>query len=287
MINPYKRSSRVKPLLAYLKQSFKFYDLDQPLVAQVIFIILLGVTFGGFVFLTPFIQKLAITYEQLSVRLMEQMKDMEFNAALINPELYADVLNSLFAVLTIVIAIKATSFLVSLFYGFWYYFSLSDPELKGHKRAAIFFRRLPKIIVFNLIFYLVLSVIGMFVLMALGIVSAIIPALSFIITLLPVGLIVLNSLFVFKDLLILEFNIGILRNFKKTLDLTRGSKKNIILNSLFPLFLSWIFSYFVITIQNHLFALLIASFIEVILLMVSQRLVANMFIDATSSEPKN
>ena len=37
-------------------------------------------------------------------------------------------INYLFAVLIIVFAIKAISFVVSLFYGSWYYLSIADPD---------------------------------------------------------------------------------------------------------------------------------------------------------------
>ncbi len=287
MSNPYKRQSRVKPLSAYIKESLKFYELDQPIVAQISFVLLLGVTFGGFIFMAPYMQKLWAAYDKLSAKFMEQMKSMDFNAAFIDPELYIEMINYLFAVLIIVFAIKAISFVVSLFYGSWYYLSIAEPELNAGKRIRLFLLRLPKILVFNLIFYLVIATIGMFGLFGFGIVSALVPLLSFLLSLLPVALIVLNSLFVFKDLIILEFNIGIFRNFKKTLELTRAGRKNIILNSLFPLLISWIFSYFLVSIQNTMLAVLISSFIEVILLLVSQRLTVRMFIDASSPEPKN
>ena len=44
------RKCRVKPIFFYLKESLKFYDLDRPIVSQAVFVIILAVVFGGYVF---------------------------------------------------------------------------------------------------------------------------------------------------------------------------------------------------------------------------------------------
>ncbi|NMA66465.1 MAG: hypothetical protein GX957_09540 [Clostridiaceae bacterium] len=287
MNNPLRQSYRIKPLSAYLKKSVKFYDIDNPLVAQIVFVILLALTFAGFILLSPYFHNIGIIYEQIGNRLLEQIDNLnnfDLNIALLNSDLYLNLVNLLATASGILILTKAISFLVSLFYGFWYYFSLTEPEMPGKKRAVLFFKRLPKIIIFNILFYMGIYVAGIAFFVVMGIISAFVPFLLFIIALVPLGIILVFKLFAFKDLLILEFNPGIFRNLKKSLDLTKGCRKNVIMNGLWPFIMGWLISYLATGFGNEMISLLIISFLDVIILMVTQRLNVLMFIDALGPE---
>ena len=84
--------------------------------------------------------------------------------------------------------------------------------------------------------------------------------------------------------MILEFDVGIIRNFKKSMDITKGCKKRIVFNGLWPHSMTLILSTLAVDIQNPMLSLFIVAFFEVIILLISQRLIALMFIDAASLE---
>ena len=280
------KTHKVKPISAYLKKSVKFYDIDNPLVAQVIFVILLAVVFGGYLFMMPYASNLSVIYEQMGNRLIEQMEKFNYFdfGTVLNTDLYTEMINALMTVSLILLLIKALSFLVSLFYGCWYYLSLSDPGMPYNKRILLFFRRLPKIIIFNIVFYAGLYIVGMAFFTVAAIISVFVPLFALMAVLVPVAGILILKLFVFKDLLIIEFNPGIFRNMKKSLDLTRGSRKNVIINGLWPFFAGWILSLLATGFGNQMMSLLILSFMEVIMSLVSQRLNVLMFLDALAPE---
>ena len=123
--------------------------------------------------------------------------------------------------------------------------------------------------------------------MVLGIVSLIIPLLTIFTALIPLFVMALSTLFVFKDLLIIEFDVGIFRNFKKSIDLTRGNKKQIIMNMMSLYILGWLLNMFSIDVNNALLALFISVFMESIIMIVTQRLSVLMFLDAASLERKD
>jgi hypothetical protein len=114
-----------------------------------------------------------------------------------------------------------------------------------------------------------------------------IPALMIIATFLPFTILAVDMLFIFKNLLIVEFDVGIFKNFKSSLDITKGCKNRVILNGLWPHFLGLILSTFAIDIQNPILALFIVAFFEVIIMLIFQKLTVLMFIDAASIERKD
>lgn len=235
----------------------------------------------------PHARDLSIIYEQIGNRIigqMEELNNFDLGMALLSSDLYIEMINTLTTVSLILLLIKSVSFLVSLFYGSWYYLSHSDPGMPGKKRTALFFKRLPKIIIFNIIFYLGLYIAVIAFFTVAVIISVLIPFFAILVILVPIAAVLILKLFAFKDLLIIEFNPGIFRNLKKSVQLTRGSRRNVIINGLWPFFAGWILSYLAIGFENQMISLLIASFLEVIILMVSQRLNALMFLDALSPE---
>ncbi|MCX7772416.1 MAG: hypothetical protein N2376_04810 [Clostridia bacterium] len=284
MDNRLNPNSKVKPIYYYLKESLKFYDMEKPVVAQIIFVIQLAVIFGGYVFAMPYTQAFFKNFEQINTKLQTQLTSGAFDLNFLNSDLYINTMNAFFTMLMIIFAIKALSFLVGLFYGTYYYFGMTHPAKTGLQRAGVFFSRLPKLILFNVLFYIAFYFGIMLLVLTLGVATMIIPIFSVLTILLPVAVLALNTLFLFKDLLIIEFDIGIFRNFKKSLELTKNSKKNIIMNALWPLCISWLISIFAIDINNAMLSTFIASFLEVITIMVSQRLTSLMFLDAASLE---
>jgi hypothetical protein len=281
------RHRTVKPISEYFRESVKFYDMDKPEVAQTVFVLLLAVIFGGYLLARPYILDLYTYYEQIYVKLQGNLSLDKLNSTVFAPDIYNALAQSFLRAFLIIFSIRAVSFLVSMFYGSWYYFSKTSPEMSGMKRTSVFFSRLPKLIIFNIIFYLAYCVVSIVLLLFFVIATAFVPVLYVITALLPLGFMIVNILFVFKDLLIIEFDVGVFRNFKKALDLTRGNRKLIIMNMMCVYALEWLLSLFSIDINNAVLALFISAFIECIILLISQRLTALMFIDAAALERKD
>jgi hypothetical protein len=287
MINPSMNSqSRVKPITAYIKDAIKFYDLDNPFVAQILFLVQLGILFGGYWFARPYVQEFAILFEQFSVRFKEQLQQLGkvVDISIINTDLYANLVNASARVLLIILVIRILSFFISLFYGTYYHFSLTQPTMRGSQRFMVYLRRLPKLIIFNVLFYIAFFIGALVLTLVSGFITLIVPVFSLVNLLLPVFLFGLMALFIFKDLLIIEFDVGIFNNFKRSWDITRDCKRNVIVNGMFPLCVSLIISLFAMDVGNLLLALFISSFFEVIIIMITRRLTVLMFADAASLE---
>ncbi len=284
MDNPImKPQGRVRPIFAYIKDSIKFYDLEKPLVAQIIFLLQLGILFGGYWFARPYTQEFSILFEQVSVNFQEQW-GKAFDITFLNSELYYRMVDSMMTLLLIFLTIKVLSFLITLFYGTYYHFSLTQPSMKGSQRFLLFLRRLPKLIFFNILFYIAYFFVAMVLILASGFITLMVPIFSVFTLLLPFTLFGMGALFIFKDLLIIEFDLGILKNFKKSWEITKGCRKNVIVNGLWPLFLGGLISLFAIDVGHPLLALFISAFFEVIVILVTQRLTVLMFADAASLE---
>ena len=277
-----KPQGRVKNIFAYLKDSVRFHDMDNPFFVQVVFLLELIILFGGYWFARPYVQDFYVVFEQMSVRLQEQLTVKNFDLSFMTTELYTKMWDSMTSILLIFFVIKSVSFFVGLLYATYYHYSLTQPSMKGQERILTFLRRLPKLIAFNFLFYFVYLILALVLLMVTGIITLLMPVLSVMTLILPMFFIIAGILFMFKDLLIVEFDVGILKNFKKSLDITKDSRKNIVVNGLWPVCIGGIVSLLTIDVQNPMLSLFISSFFEVVILFVSQRLMVLMFIDAAS-----
>lgn len=284
MDNQIKSQGRVRPIFAYIKESVKFYDLENPVIAQVVFLVQLVILFGGYWFARPYTQDFSIVFEQMNVRLQNQLESKILDMSFMTSELYTRMVDSMLAIFLIFIVIRSLSLCVSLFYGTYYHFSLTQPSIKGSQRALLFLRRLPKLILFNVMFYIAYFFVVFILLIITGILTLIVPFFSVLSLLLPLSVLALGALFMFKDLLIIEFDVGVFNNFKKSLDITQGCRKNVIINGLWPMCIGGIVTLFAMDVQNPMLALFISAFLEVIVLLMTQRLTVLMFADAASLE---
>jgi hypothetical protein len=282
-----KGSRNIKPFGGYFKEAIKFYDLDKPVVARIIFILELAVLFGGYMLARPYVLDLYTHYEQLFVRMGGELNLENLNSILFGSGVYEAMIQSFLRVMLLIAAVRLIAFLISLFFGSWYFFGLTNPQMPGSQRVSVFFTRLAKIIVFNILFHIAFY-LGVFVLlMFFAVITIIIPLLSVFTALFPLLVLAVSTLFVFKDLLIIEFDIGVFRNFKKTIDLTRGNKKHIIINMMSLYALGFLLNMFSVDVNNAVLSLFISAFLESIILLVTQRMSVLMFLDAASLERKD
>ncbi|NLO99939.1 MAG: hypothetical protein GX386_06580 [Clostridiaceae bacterium] len=278
---------RVKSIFFYLKESLKFYDVDKPTVAQVVFVLILAIFFGGYVLARPYTEDVFLYYEQISVSLMEQVETKSFDFSLINMEIVYKMLEASMVVIVIYAVMKAIAYLIGTYYGAFYFFSLTDPDSTWIERTVWFLRKLIKIIIFNILFYGIFAIAVFLIFIAAGFIALFVPAIIAVFTFLPIVVLAIDMLFIFKNLLIIEFDTGVFQNFKVALDITKDCRRRVIFNGLWPHFLGLILSTFAIDVQNPVLAIFMVSFFEVIVLLIFHRLTALMFIDAASLERKD
>lgn len=288
MDNGYQNNtSRVKSFGQYFRDAIKFYDLDKQFVVQAVFLLELAVVFGGYILAIPYVQRFIQHYEQFISELSSKSESGLFNLSVIYSESYQNLAGALISLLIFFVAIKAVSFIVSLLYGTQYFYSLSEPSFSSLKRIGIFFTRLPKILLFNVLFYAVFFLGTMLLLMTVGIAILLIPFLSVITFIVPFFALAVHALFVFKDLLIIEFDVGVFKNFAKTYSLTKGSRRSIIVNMLWPYLLGFLINIVSVDGRNIMLSLFVSSFLEVIVLFITRRLSVLMFMDVASLERKD
>lgn len=278
---------RVKSIFFYLKESLKFYDIDRPIVAQVVFILVLAILFGGYIFAKPYTEDVFLYYEQISVSLMEQVEAKNIDFSAINIEIVYKMLESTSIVLAVYAVINAFAYIIATYYGAFYFHSLTDTDSTWIQRTTMFMKRLFKIIIFNVLFYGIFALVVFLLSMLIVFIAFFMPAIIAVTTFLPFAVLAVDMIFIFKNLLILEFDTGVFKNFKVALDITKGCKRRVIFNGLWPHFLGLILGTLAMDVKNQILALFIFAFFEVIVLLISQRLTALMFIDAASLERKD
>ncbi len=283
MENKPVQENRIKPVYAYLKESIKFYDIDQPLVAQIIFVLQLAAVFGGYILARPYTEKFLLYYEQISNKFLWNDSG-SYDFSVLNSDLAINMLGAFLIMISIYLAAKAVAYLLGVFYGAYYFMSLTRSDTTPSQRIPDILSKYPKLIIFNILYYSAFAVVMVLFSLAAGVASLIMPLLITFLPLSPIVLIAFDTLYIFKNLLIIEFDTGVFRNFKKSLDITKGCKKRIIVNGLWPVCLGLIVSTFSLGINNPLLSLFILAFFEIIIHMVTQRLIALMFIDAASLE---
>lgn len=284
MENQPMQVNRIKPIFFYLKESIKFYDVDHPIVAQITFVLQLAAVFGGYILSRPYAEKFIQYYEQISNKLTGQLDVRNYDLSILSSELAVNMVNAFITVMLVYLVSRVVAYIISVFFGAYYFISLTRSETTPAQRISEILSKYPKIIIFNILFYGIFSVFAALLLVAVGMAMMILPLLAALLPLFPFTVLAVDTIFMFKNLLIVEFDTGVFRNFKKALDITKGCRRRVIANGLWPVCISIIISTFSLGIDNPLLSLFIAAFFEVIILMMTQRLTALMFIDAASLE---
>ena len=276
----------VKPIFAYFKDSFRFHHMDNPIIPQTVFVVILAIIFSGNLIARPYVQSFQIYYEQFAVQFSElnlETVDIAVVYSMFETELFKQLINTIIIAGGILLIIKILSYFVALFYGSYYFYSLTRPETTLSQRINMFLQRLPKIIGFNALFYFILVFAFITFILLLALIGMVLPALVVLIApAIPILIIIIDLVFIFKNLLIIEFDPAILQNFKKSFDIVKKFTGRIVSNGLFPHILALMLTAIAADINNQLLSLFIVAFFEVIILLFAQRLIVLMFIDLTS-----
>jgi len=146
-----------------------------------------------------------------------------------------------------------------------------------------YFKALPRYIAFNILFYLCAGILFLIILVASSFVAMLLPLFSLVILLIPAVWFVVQVLFIFKDAVFLDTGAGVFKNFSLSLKLSSGNRIMIGRNVFFIFVLNWIIR-MISTGNSVLISMFIFSFMEVIMLLIMQRLTALMYMDRTRVE---
>ncbi|MBP7175364.1 MAG: hypothetical protein KBA53_03955 [Thermoclostridium sp.] len=276
----------------YVKRMFKFYDLKAPYVPQVLFVLLLLVSFGLRLVAQPVLVNMSIYQQQWVIPYLEgltsaTMTDPAAMNGLMLQIITSDEFRQFFTEFmkaSGVLLIQQVLLLVLLFFYLGAY--LTDLETKTPAATQYFkkfFKSFPRFLGFNVIYYTLIVIVLMILSFLLSFIMLILPIAS---GLLPIAWFLIQVIFIFKDVALLDTRVGILKNFSLAWKLSAGNRSMIGVNTFFLESLTMIlFLLPIITIvqeSSHItLTIFIVSFIEVIALLVRQRLIALMYFDRT------
>ena len=227
----------IKPFSRYFREAIRFYDLDKPFVAQIIFILSLAVQFGGYMMAKPYVIDLYTHYEKLYVRLEGELSLDKINSIMFASGDYEVMIQSFIHVVLLVAAIRFATFLISLFFGSWFLWPDQSRDVR-YQRTLVFFKAtkthyFQRALQCRLLFWCPCTDNGF------GHRFVNHTPWTIFTALIPLFVMALSTLFVFKDLLIIEFGCGDFQNFKRALTYL-GNKKQIIMNMMSLYILGWL-----------------------------------------------
>ena len=261
----------------------KFYDLKVQGVPQALFVLLLAVLFGSGILINPLIGELNINYQQFLAIYNDFSSTPEnidtFMTFFLSEE-YAQMVETMLKIFGIIVIQYALSMLLSFFYLGAYLVDLEANEVSFSAYMRKFLTALPRFIGFQVLFFIGLGILGVFFLFFISLLAVILPLMYFVIVLLPFAWLVIEAIFIFKEITLLDTGVGIFKNFALSWKLSAGNRFMIGRNIFFIVLLSMFVRMFVVG-SNVLLSLFITSFIEVIVLLIKQRLIALMYISRT------
>jgi hypothetical protein len=261
----------------------KFYDLKVQGVPQALFVLLLAVLFGSGILINPLIGELNINYQQFLAIYNDFSSTPENIDAFMTfflSEEYAQMVETMLKIFGIIVIQYALSMLLSFFYLGAYLVDLEAQEVSFDAYMRKFLTALPRFIGFQVLFFIGLGILGVFFLFFISLLAVILPLMYFVIVLLPFAWLVIEAIFIFKEITLLDTGVGIFKNFALSWKLSAGNRFMIGRNIFFIVLLSMFVRMFVVG-SNVLLSLFITSFIEVIVLLIKQRLIALMYISRT------
>ncbi|UZQ86340.1 hypothetical protein ODU73_000766 [Thermoclostridium stercorarium] len=290
--------NKVQPFFIYFKKMMKFYDLKARGVPQVLFVLLLAVSFGLVLLVRPLVLDYTIYVQQVYNAYMDILssenaedpsllfkKIMELQ----NSETFSQLMSSSVKIIGFSLLQQILLKLLSYFYLGAYLCDLEyeRPSMSCYLRK--FLKALPRFIGFNLFFYLGLVIVFIAVTFLFALITALVPVLYFavnlVIFLIPVVWFIIQVIFIFKDITFLDTGVSIWRNFRLSAGLSSGNRFTIAKNIIFIVCLNLVIQMF--SFESQLVTLFIVSFLEVIILLIKQRLIALMYLSRTRRTGEN
>ena len=318
MQQPDKTPPAIKGLFFYFRDIIRFHDAGTPRFVQVLFVLMLAVLYGSMLLMAPYVKQLDILYQGIMNTLLEApdnetaLKSLE---TLLTPEKRTALIASIGSILGITLIARVLAQGMAILYGYvWHQGHLptngganrgsadaSVRTLQGlpaahtvHASLRAFLFRLPRLVAVNALFYVVLLAAGIALSVVFGILGVLVPIFAVLLyILIPMLYLVATALFAFKDLSVLSGRTRVLETFPVSWKLTRGSRRILVGNMVLLNVLAMLISSLAGgNAAGSPAAAFVVTFLDVIMLLVTQRLVVRMYEDARGirthrEEPRN
>ncbi len=285
-MQPENRTGPIKSLIFYMKDAIRFHDAGVPVVVQVMFVLMVAVLFGGYVLALPY----AADLNRISVGVITKLQEMSAAdpksadiASVVTPEVTAGMIAGLGSFLGWMLTAKILVQALSLFYAYLWHLKRVTPDLPFGMAVKGFLMKTPRLIINNLIFYGLIVLAGVAASVVFSLIGLILPPLAVLLaSAIPILYFVATSVFAFRDMSVLVGGTGAIRTFPAVWRLTAGCRRAVVGNMMMMYLLGMAVSWVAVGISGQaLVATFIAAFLEVILLLITQRLVVRMYEDAS------
>lgn len=278
-------SGSVKRLFHYFKDILKFYEVGTPRFVQLVFVIMLAILFGSILLINPHVQEV----ERITQIVMSGLAEANDNTAalrnvqeLLTPERQSAFINNILIILGVMTLARIIAQVIAIFYGYVWHLNNLTPDLPLGFALKGFLFAAPRLLLVNTVFFLALIIVTLFISVVFAGLSFIVPGivvmLSFII---PLVYLVAVALFAFRDMSVLSAGTGLIKTFIASWKLTEGSRKTVVSNLVTLQVLGFLISSLAGGNSTASpVAAFAVSFVEVIMILVTQRLVVRMYEDA-------
>lgn len=282
------KNGSIRYFTYYFKPMIKFYDLKVQTAARVLFVLMLAAAFGLMLLVQPLLVDMSVYQQQLANEYGEIISSgplsypqvMDQISQIIASEKYGQYVMVLLKIVGLLLIRQVFLMVLSFFYLGAYMVDLETqtPHIKQY--FSKFLKALPRYIGFNIIFYLCAALLLGACMLVAALAASILPILY---PLVSVIWFVVQVLFVFKDTALLDTRVGVIKNFRVSWKLSAGNRLMIARNILFIEILNLVISMAGVD-SNVRLTLFIFSFLEIIVLLIRQRLIARMYFSRTRIE---
>lgn len=285
-MQPENRTGPIKSLIFYMKDAIRFHDVGVPVVVQVMFVLMVAVLFGGYVLALPY----AADLNRISVGVITKLQEMSAAdpksadiAAVVTPEVTAGMIAGLRSFLGWMLTAKILVQALSLFYAYLWHLKRVTPDLPFGMAVKGFLMKIPRLAVNNLIFFGLIGLAGIAASVVFSLIGLVLPPLAVLLaSAIPILYFVATSVFAFRDMSVLVGGTGAIKTFSAVWRLTAGCRRAVVGNMMMMYLLGMAVSWVAVGISGQaLMATFVAAFLEVILLLITQRLVVRMYEDAS------
>jgi len=283
---PENKQQKVKNAFFYLKDSFRFHDVGVPYFVQIIFVTMLAILFAGYVLSLPYAEEM----NRVSIIIMTKLQEIagagDPNTAdvsgVVTPDIAERMIAALGGFVGLMLIAKVIVQALSLFYAYVWHLKRVTPGMPFSLAAQGFLKVLFRLALNNLLFYGALVLAGVAMTVSFAVIGMLLPPLALLlVSLLPILFFIATSVFAFRDMSVMVGNAGVLRAFRAAWRLTNGCRRAVLSNMMLMYIIGMAVSWVAVGISSQtLVATFAASFFEVLLLLVTQRLIVRMYEDA-------
>jgi hypothetical protein len=285
MQQPERTTPAVKGLFSYFRDIIRFHDAGSPRFVQVLFVLMLAVLYGSVLLMAPHVRQLDILQQGILTGISEASTNeaaLSGLQAMMTPERQAALLTTVGAILSITLVARVLVQGMAILYGYvWHAGHLATGHtLHQVMRAFVF--RLPRLVLVNLLFFSALLVAGIAISVVFGILGVLLPVFAVLLYVaIPILYLVVTALFSFRDLSVLSGRTRVLETFSVCWRLSSGNRRplvgNVVLLNVLAMLISSVAGG---NAAGSPVAAFVVTFMDVIVLLITQRLIVRMYEDA-------